>query len=95
MRWHFQEWGASIVFCGHDHFYERLLVNDFPYVINGLGGGPIYWFGETSPYSQKRYNEDWGAILGTLEGNSLSFQFITRSGEVIDSFNLDAPGINP
>ena len=47
MRWPFAAWGADVVLSGHDHLYERLEVDGIPYVINGLGGGPIYPFMET------------------------------------------------
>ena len=45
LQWPYQAWGADIVLSGHDHDYERLFVNDFPYIVNGLGGYPgIYNF---------------------------------------------------
>ena len=88
MRWPFQEWGASAVLSGHAHLYERLLVNGTPFFINGLGGGPIYYFGLTSEYSVIRYNGDWGAMLIEADKQQVSFQFINRLGEVIDTYQL-------
>ena len=88
MRWPFQEWGASAVLSGHDHLYERLLVNGTPFFINGLGGGPIYYFGLTSEYSVIRYNGDWGAMLIEADKQQVTFQFINRLGEVIDTYQL-------
>jgi hypothetical protein len=38
MRWPFQELGAAMVITGHEHVYERLNINNFTYVVNGLGG---------------------------------------------------------
>jgi hypothetical protein len=38
MQWPFQSWGASAVFQGHDHDYERIVRNNFPYFVDGLGG---------------------------------------------------------
>lgn len=86
MRWDFQEWGATAVLAGHDHFYERIVLNDFPYFINGLGGGAIYNFGEPTEGSQMRYNADYGAMLVEASDAQISFQFINRQGEVIDSY---------
>src|SRR5262245_8735283 len=37
MQWPFQQWGATAVLSGHDHAYERVLINGFPYFVNGLG----------------------------------------------------------
>jgi hypothetical protein len=88
MRWPFQKWGADAVFSGHDHVYERLLVNGIPYFINGLGGGPKYYFVNVLETSQVRFSDDWGAMLVTYDSQQISFQFITRSGEIIDDFQL-------
>lgn len=71
----YEEWGASAVFVGHEHVYERLLLNrarsdgsspTMPYVVNGLGGHP--WTYEINgcpayPGSQFRYNAYHGAQL--------------------------------
>jgi hypothetical protein len=91
IRWPFQEWGADVYLAGHDHFYERLVRDGFPYFINGLGGGAVYGFGPTAEGSQMRFNDDYGALL--VEGNDgeLFFQFITRAGQVIDTFTLKRP----
>jgi hypothetical protein len=90
MRWPFKEWGASAVLSGHDHTYERLLVDGLPYFVNGLGGGAIYYFNEVLDGSQVRYNEDYGAMLVEASPVALTFQFINRSGTVIDSYSLTA-----
>jgi len=42
MRWPFKQWGATAVFSGNDHYYERLIIDDFPYFVNGSGGGTLY-----------------------------------------------------
>lgn len=88
MRWPFKDWGASIVLAGHDHNYERLEVDGFTYITNGLGGGAIYNFIETIPGSQVRYNDDYGAMLVTADDSLITFQFISRGGEIIDTYQL-------
>jgi hypothetical protein len=87
IQWPFRDWGADAVISGNDHVYERLLVGDLPYFVNGLGGGRIYDFDtdEIVPGSITRYNRDHGAMLIEASENRLSFEFITRSGELIDS----------
>jgi hypothetical protein len=90
MRWPFKEWGAVIYLAGHDHYYERLEVNGFPYIINGLGGGPIYAFGDITAESLVRYNADWGAMLVMADRQQIVFQFINRLGQVIDDFKIQA-----
>ena len=88
MRWPFAEWGATAYLAGHDHLYERLVIDGFPYFINGLGGKSIYYFNFPLPGSQVRYNGDYGAMLVEATEQEIIFQFINRSGEVIDTYML-------
>jgi hypothetical protein len=88
MRWPFLDWGASLIMAGHDHYYERLEVNGLPVFINGLGGGPIYSFGEIADGSQVRFNDDYGAMLVVCDESKMTLEFITRGGSVIDSYTL-------
>ena len=55
---------------GHDHDYERILVNGFPYFVNGLGGESLYSFGTPISGSVSRYNSDYGAMLVQANGTS-------------------------
>jgi tartrate-resistant acid phosphatase type 5 len=88
MRWPFKEWGASVVFSGHDHTYERLEVGGLTYIVNGLGGGPIYLFLGQVDGSQVRYNEDYGALLVTADESGLQVQFYNRQGQLVDEIKL-------
>jgi hypothetical protein len=89
MRWPFKKWGASAVIAGHDHHYERLLIDGLPYFINGLGGGPIYRIQEPITGSKMRFNSDHGAMLIIADENTITFQFITREGKVIDTYQIE------
>ena len=91
MQWPFQQWGATAVISGHDHDYERLNVNGMPYFVDGLGGEDIVPFGAVVPQSQVRYASDFGAMLLTASSSSLNFQFVTRTGTVIDSYTVGVP----
>jgi hypothetical protein len=88
MRWPFPEWGADAVLSGHEHDYERLAIDGFPYFINGLGGGPIYGFKVIAEGSQVRFNDDYGAMLVEASPARLFFQFVTRAGQVVDAYEL-------
>ena len=88
MRWPFSEWGATAFLGGHDHLYERLVMEGFPYFINGLGGGNIYFFKIPLEGSEVRYNDDYGAMLVEATEAYINFKFINRSGEIIDSYSL-------
>ncbi|MBK8780779.1 MAG: M4 family metallopeptidase [Anaerolineales bacterium] len=96
LQWPFQAWGADIVLSGHDHTYERLSINGFPYIVNGVGGmQTLYGFNTPVTGSQIRYNADYGAILVDATDTYAIFKFITRSGTVIDTFSLGTPPIDP
>ncbi len=91
MQWPYQAWGADAVLSGHDHLYERIILNGFPYFVNGLGGNGIYAFAAPIPGSQVRYNGDHGAMLIEASDSHIVFQFITRTGLLIDTYTLGAP----
>ena len=87
-QWPYADWEASVVLAGHDHTYERLLIDGIPYFVNGLGGGSIYNFGIPLEGSQVRYNQDYGAMLVEASEESLTFTFANSQLELIDSFTL-------
>jgi len=88
MRWPYKEWGADMILSGHSHNYERSLVDDLLYIVNGLGGKSLHDFETPIPESLVRYNDDYGAMLVEADASSLSFKFISRTGEEIDQFTL-------
>jgi hypothetical protein len=88
MRWPFTAWGADAILAGHEHVYERLLVDGIPYFTNGLGGGPIYYFTTADPQSQVRYADDYGAMLVVIDAVQGTFQFMNRTGQVIDTYTI-------
>lgn len=81
--------GADIVLSGDSHLYERLNVDDFPYVICGLGGATKNGFNATPvDGSLVRYNTHYGALHGTASANRLKLEFININGELVDSITL-------
>lgn len=91
LQWPFEEWGADAVIAAHDHIYERIIYEDFPYFVNGLGGGEIYDFvDEPMLGSTARYNDDYGAMLIEANENSIEFQFhsIEGGGTLVDSHTI-------
>jgi tartrate-resistant acid phosphatase type 5 len=86
MQWSYQAWGADAVLAGHDHDYERLQVGKIPYFVNGLGGMSRYPFLMSLAESQARYSADYGAMLVTASQSEITYDFISRTGTVIDSY---------
>lgn len=88
MRWPFKEWGADVVLAGHDHTYERLMVNGLPYFVNGVGGSELYNFVTVLPESQVRFNQDFGAMRVEATSTYIKFQLFTRTGVLVDDYVL-------
>jgi hypothetical protein len=96
MRWPFEDWGASIVFSGHAHHYERIMLAGFPYVVNGAGGAGIAGFGAPISGSVLRYNSDHGAILVNATQTNITYEFwsVAGGGTLIDRFTQSALRLN-
>ncbi len=88
MQWPYREWGADVVLGGHDHTYERIQHGDMLYFVNGLGGRSQYSFGALVEGSQVRYNADFGAMLIEINEAQAVFWFVTRTGAVIDTYEM-------
>ena len=91
MNWPFREWGASAVLAGHHHDYERLIIQNTPYFVNGLGGNGRDLFTFPLPGSMVRSSLEYGAQLVTASSSGISFEFITRRGMPIDSYFIEGP----
>lgn len=87
MRWHFQEWGATAVLTGHNHFYERLEVNGFPYFVNGSGGADLYGISNPDAQSKARVTDRHGAQRISV-GNGILFEFVDTDGVIRDELRL-------
>ena len=87
--WPYAAWGVDAVLAGHDHDYERLIVDGIPYIVNGLGGGAIYDFADVIAQSAMRYNSTFGALLGEASDSKLAFRFVSVAGEIIDIFEIE------
>ena len=54
-------------------------------------GGGIYNFVNNVAGSQVRYNDDYGAMLVEADEQRITFQFVNRQGEIIDTFTVQKP----
>lgn len=95
MQWPFADWGADVVMGGHDHTYERIFRDGIVYYVNGLGGRSIYSFGTPVAGSQVRYNGDYGAMRIDANATSMTIEFITRTGILIDTYTLNTSAPAP
>lgn len=91
MRWPFKAWGAHAVISGREHNYERIMLDGFPYFVNGLGGKSIHPFGTPVAGSVARFNSDYGFMMGYEHPQHLEFRFYTRTGLLKDAYIMYSP----
>lgn len=98
LRWPFSTWGATLVINGLNNIYERVVVNGFTYITNGLGGQGLGSIGSITQGSAKRYAANFGAIRGIYNCDGICLEFIDVDGVLIDKIcigvNLTAPTNN-
>jgi predicted phosphodiesterase len=79
--------GVSVVFAGHDHFYERIKpqhgINHF---VSGAGGslrkGNI---NRSSGLTAAGFDSDYSFMLVEIDGSDMYFQAVSRAGLIVDS----------
>ena len=90
MQWPFAKWGATLVLNGHDHVYERIVKDGFPYMVDGAGGHSLYAFKTPVEGSEVRYNCDYGALLVDVTDKAMTLRFITIHAGLVDTFTIEA-----
>ena len=91
MLWPFADWGATAIYAGHNHLYERVLTNGLNYVTIGLGGDRIDGFVTPVAGSLSRYNTTYGAVRLVVTETNFVSEFINIFDQAIDAFTLEAP----
>jgi tartrate-resistant acid phosphatase type 5 len=88
MQWPFKQWGATAIFSGHDHIYERLNIGNLPYFVCGTGGGNLY---AVNPISGSQFicNSNHGALLLEAYSNILLVKFISTNDSLIDLYSIN------
>jgi hypothetical protein len=83
----FVRYNVSVVFAGHDHFYERVKPqHGIVHFVLGSGGklapGDI---DPRSPLTARGYDQDLVFLVAEIIGDQMHFQAVSRHGSVIDS----------
>ena len=89
MRWPFNDWGVYMVLAGHNHQYERFLLDEVYYVVNGGGGKSLYGFSTPNTSSDVRYNADYSAVYIDFSAYTLRLRAINTDGTVVDELVID------
>lgn len=79
--------GVSVVFAGHDHFYERTKPQKgIVYFVTGSGGKlRKNGIDRRSPLTAVGFDTDQAFLAAEIDGDELYFNAISRLGTVIDS----------
>ncbi len=83
----FEWYGVDLVFNGHDHDYERSVVNGVTYIVSGGGGAPLY---------PRKYHHPWTVyflsalhcVEITVDGEALNSVGLRPDGTQFDPFTL-------
>jgi hypothetical protein len=85
--------GVTVVFAGHDHFYERIKPQQGIYhFVCGAGGslrkGDI---DRNSGLGAAGFDTDYSFLLAEISGMELAFQAISRTGQTVDAGVIHHP----
>jgi hypothetical protein len=87
----FKRLGVKLVFTGHNHGYDRAVVDGVQYVTSGGGGAPLYPCGEDKPYT-KACLSGYSYVRCAIDGTAISCQAHRIGGDIVDSFSVDYHG---
>ena len=86
------KYGVDLVLYGHNHNYERIKFPDKPtvFVQAGTGGESHYNISRERSGGGVLYQDDnnFGIVKLTVNSNTLSGQFISHGGKILDSFSI-------
>ncbi len=83
----FEAANVPLVLSGHDHNYQRLVVNDLTYVISGGGSLTLYDLGEALPESEF-FAKQTHFVLLEIYADRIDLQAIALGGEVLDQATI-------
>lgn len=83
----FVKYNVSVVFTGHDHFYERVKPQQgIVYFVVGSGGrlrrGDLR---DNSPLTEKGFDADRAFLVAEIDGDEMHFNAVSRTGQVVDA----------
>jgi hypothetical protein len=90
MRWPYAAWGADLVLAGHDHDYERIVVDALPYLVVGTGGAALRAFDSEEVGSQRGHADVFGALRVEATAKLMTLDFVSTSGARVDRLMIAA-----
>lgn len=82
----FEEYNVDVVFNGHEHIYERSMVNNIPYIVTGGAGSPLYHVtGGANLYSIKAESV-FHYCRVIVDGKNFKIQMVRSDGSIGDEY---------
>ena len=91
------KYNVSVVFSGHDHFYERVKPqHGIVYFVVGSGGRlRVGNIDRASGLTAKGFDTDQAFMAAEIIGDEMYFNAISRMGQIVDSGVLTRRKITP
>ncbi|MCX7879251.1 MAG: metallophosphoesterase family protein [Ignavibacteria bacterium] len=83
----FEKYGVDLVLNGHNHFYQRNLVNGIYHITTGGGGSPLYEPTYEGPYIQKSVKDYHYGIMD-ISKDSIVVKIYDLRDKIIDEFTI-------
>jgi hypothetical protein len=85
------KYGVDLVMWGDNHNYERIKFPNKPtvFIQSGTGGESHYNFKRQIPESVYQNDKDFGITKITMNNNTLTGQFISYAGKILDNFKIN------
>ncbi|HET9371272.1 MAG TPA: metallophosphoesterase [Vicinamibacterales bacterium] len=83
----FIRYNVSVVFAGHDHFYERLKPQEgIAHFVVGSGGQlRVGNIDRNTGLTARGFDTDLAFLVCEIKGDQMTFQALARSGRIVDS----------
>jgi hypothetical protein len=85
------KYGVDLVMWGDNHNYERIKIpnKSTVFIQSGTGGESHYNFKRQIPESVYQNDKDFGITKITMNNNTLTGQFISYAGKILDNFKIN------
>jgi Icc-related predicted phosphoesterase len=85
----FERYQVDLVLNGHNHNYQRSIVNGITYIVTGGAGGELNYIESPDPDTEAYYNGHH-LVQFAVEGDTLTGRALTVDGGVVDTFQLSS-----
>ena len=89
----FRDYGAKLIFNGHDHFYAHAFLNGIDQIVTGGGGAPLYDFEDNveSEPGYRAHEKAYHYCVVEVDGQTARVTAKRVDGSVIESFTVTSP----